>query len=168
MSTNISRLVDTVLCAFCRLERRVYVKKHIDWTNVLLSFFAAILMMFVAWQNIDQRALLFFSMNLIVAEIFVHMRWRISLPCTHCGFDPLLYKTDREKAAAKVKQTLEEVKASGRHLLTPNNPFKHLPKLSRKDIEKSGSAKVRLQLEKGLESAKDSNLPSSPKDELLY
>lgn len=163
MAKKLSGLVDTVLCAFCKLERRVYVKKHIDWTNVVLSFLAAVLLMFAVWQSLEPKALLFFSINIIVAEVFVNLRWRLSLPCPHCGFDPLLYKTDREKAAMKVKQTLDEIKASGRHLLTPNNPFKNLPKLSPKDLEKHGVKRTKLELDRALDQGERASLVADPK-----
>jgi hypothetical protein len=116
-----------VFCAFCRLERKVYMKRSISWTNVMLSFFGAIIFMYGVWQGPDARASLFFVFFLMIAEIFIRIRWRVSLPCPHCAFDPLLYKTDRRLAVAKVNQRLAAVRESGKHLLNKNNPFLNLP-----------------------------------------
>lgn len=122
-----------IFCAFCRLERSVIVKKHSDWTNVVLALMTAALLTFATWHDLDPRGVIFFVIAIVVSEIFVHFRWRLGMPCPHCSFDPVLYKTDRDLAAKKVKLRLAEVKASGQHLLRQNNPFLTLPKMKKND-----------------------------------
>jgi glutaredoxin len=119
--------IKKVYCAFCRLQRNVYAKKHVDWTNVLWSFLVSLLVMIVIWGNFEPKFLVFFAITVTIAEVFVHVRWRMGMPCPHCSFDPVLYKTDRAKAAQIVKQKLEKVRASGKYMLRQNNPFEKLP-----------------------------------------
>jgi hypothetical protein len=126
------KISETILCAFCRLNRRIFVKKSIDWTNVLTAAIAAALLMFVIWQDADPRAVIFFVAFLAVAEVFVRLRWRMSLPCPHCGFDPLLYKLDREETVRRVKAKLDELRTNGRHLFKPQNPLAQLPVIQKK------------------------------------
>lgn len=83
--------------------------------------------MTVIWGQFEPKFLVFFAIFISVAEVFVHIRWRMGMPCPHCSFDPVLYKVDREKAAQKVKHNLEKLRASGQFLLRQNNPFEHLP-----------------------------------------
>ena len=136
MTLSIS-LKQKIFCAFCRLERRVYTKKSIDWTNVLLAFVAASLMMFILWQGPDARMIIFFVLFLACAEVFIRIRWRMSLPCQHCGFDPLLYKIDREETVRRVKAHLDQLKASGTYLMKSQNPFAHLPVIENNENEKA-------------------------------
>lgn len=123
------KISQKIFCAFCRLPRKVVVKKRSDWTNVALSLLTAGILMFFIWRRIDPRAVIFFIIASMLAEIFVHLRWRLSMPCPHCGFDPLLYKADHEAAVKKVKTKLAQVRASESYLLKQNNPFRNLPTL---------------------------------------
>ncbi len=116
-----------VFCAFCKLPRKVYRKKHITSTNVLLTFLLSVLLMYGFWHGPDGRVTMLFSVFIIAAEVFVYFRWRLSLTCPHCGFDPILYKTDRERVVLKVRMRLLELQQSGKHLLRQNNPFLNLP-----------------------------------------
>lgn len=120
-------LVEKVYCAFCRLERTVYTKKTVNWTNVVLSLGAAGLMSFVVWNELDPRAVVLFCTFIAIAEIFVRVRWRLSVRCPHCGFDPVLYKTDIDEAVRQVRERLNEVRATGGYLLKKNNPLMNLP-----------------------------------------
>lgn len=120
-------LIQKVYCAFCRLERKVYVKKHVDWTNVLWALLVSVLLMVVVWGAFEPKFLVLFAILLSCAEVFVHLRWRMSLACVHCGFDPLLYKMKRERAVAQVKTKLDDLRSTGRHLLRQNNPFENIP-----------------------------------------
>ena len=131
-----------VFCAFCRLERKVCTKKHIGWTNVLLSFFVSIAVMFVVWQKIEPKAVLIFAISLMISEVFVQLRWRLSLPCPHCHFDPALYKRNPEQASQNVKRRLEALKDSGDHLLKANNPFQNLPKRPLEDSPKTKTSSL--------------------------
>jgi len=121
------RLTENVFCAFCKLPRKVYRANHVGWTNVLLSAALAVLLMLAIWQAPDGRALILFTVFVLCAEIFVYFRWRISVRCPHCAFDPVLYKSDRQKCVGIVKERLDDLRSSGRYLLKHNNPFTHLP-----------------------------------------
>lgn len=122
-----SSVSERVFCAFCKLPRRVYTRKNLSWTNVLLSLVLSFLLMFGIWQRLDGRVTIFFAVSVILAEVFVYIRWRLSVRCPHCHFDPVLYKSDRKKTVIQVRERLEELKASGGYLLKHNNPFTHLP-----------------------------------------
>lgn len=99
-----SRLRDHRYCAFCKVLRRVYVKKHIDLTNVVVaaSFSAAVT--YAVWGAFDPQGLLSFCIALAFAEVFVYLRWRMTITCNLCGFDPILYKRSPVEASARVKE----------------------------------------------------------------
>lgn len=90
-------------CAFCRSERSVYRKRHVSIIDVALAFFTSLLISFIAWQDIDPRFVVFFALALGIAELFIVLRWRLSIACPKCGFDPVLYKKKPDLAAARVK-----------------------------------------------------------------
>lgn len=94
-------------CAFCRELRPVYAKKHVSGYDVVLSAATATLLAFAVHQDFDPRAVVYFVIALAFAELFVIFRWRLSIACPHCGFDPVLYKKAPEKAAARVKRFLD-------------------------------------------------------------
>lgn len=103
-----SRLRDRRFCAFCKASRTIYLKKHIDVTNVVGALVFALVGGFVSWGQPDLRAVIFFGAGLVLAEVFVYMRWRASIVCTMCGFDPIIYKRSPEKAAATVRSFFNE------------------------------------------------------------
>ena len=129
-----------VFCAFCRLSRRVYGQKHLSWPNVLLSLLAAALLMFVIWHEFDPRVMVIFVVCLAIAEIFVQIRWRLSVVCPHCGFDPVIYVRDPSAACEKVKYVLKNRKESGEYLLSSNNPFENLPKIKKTSAPQKGAS----------------------------
>lgn len=90
-------------CAFCRSERTVYRKRHVSATDVFLSLVASALLSFIAWQDIDPRMVVFFVLAVVVSELFVTFRWRFSIACSKCGFDPVLYRKKPELAVQRVK-----------------------------------------------------------------
>jgi hypothetical protein len=139
-----------VFCAFCKLKRNVVVKRRSDWTNVLLSLICATFLTFLTWQALDPRGVVYFAFAIAVSEIFIYIRWRMGVRCPHCGFDPVLYKADRERAAEQVKQRLAELKSSGQHLLRQNNPFVNLPRFKPKESKgrKAQSASLIVQKSK--------------------
>lgn len=123
-----NKISEQVFCAFCRLRRKVYSKRRLDWTNVLLSIAAAVLTMFILWQGFDARVMMFFVAYLSVAEAFIQVRRRLSLPCPYCGFDPILYTKSPERAAERVKAFLSKKMESPEFFLSSKNPFQTLPK----------------------------------------
>lgn len=90
-------------CAFCRSERTVYRKRHVSAFDVFLSVVVSLLLSFIVWQDFDPRLAIFFVASVAVSELFVVFRWRFSIACPKCGFDPVLYKKNPELAALRVK-----------------------------------------------------------------
>lgn len=104
----ISRLKDRRFCAFCKGSRRVYLKKHIDLTNVLGAMVFAVAASVVVYGSLDPRGAIFFGIGLILGEVFVHSRWRASVICRLCGFDPVIYKRSPQLAAKAVRRFYEQ------------------------------------------------------------
>jgi hypothetical protein len=104
----ISRLRDQRYCAFCRTLRRVYVKKHIDLTNVGFAIATAMSTSYLFWDGPDPRGLIVFCLFIAGAEIFVYTRWRSTILCKLCGFDPVLYKKSPARASLRVKEFFKD------------------------------------------------------------
>lgn len=73
--------------------------------------------MYVIWEDFNPKAGVFFVFFLIMSEIFVQTRWRLSVICQSCGFDPVLYLKNRELSAQKVKAFIEERNAKPENIL---------------------------------------------------
>ena len=80
------------------------------------------------YQDFDPTLFVIFVSGLTFSEIFVQLRWRMSLPCPHCGFDPLLYVRDSAKAAQQVKDYVAEKRSEAESILKPD-PLRHLEKI---------------------------------------
>lgn len=104
-------------CAFCKSPRRIYRKKNISLMNILASAMAAIVVMFALWHEYDPRAIIAFVVCLAISEVFVQIRWRLSVVCRACGFDPILYVKNPEAASEKVKFQLDRRKEDPKYLL---------------------------------------------------
>jgi hypothetical protein len=89
-------------CAYCRTERLVYRKRHISFVDAILALVASLTLSFSVWQTIDPRAVIFFAFGLGFAEVFVLIRWRMTIVCPKCGFDPVLYKKNPKMASDRV------------------------------------------------------------------
>ncbi len=105
---SMRRVSQRCYCAFCRTERTVYRKKHLSGVDVALAALGTVLMMLLFFQDFDPRGLLFFAVAVAATEGFIVLRWRISINCSKCGFDPILYKKDPSRAADKVKEYMAE------------------------------------------------------------
>lgn len=90
-------------CAFCKNERYVYTKKSVGPLAVVGALLGSLLLMTLVFQEFDPKFLIFFVILLAIAEIFVQLRWRMTIVCRHCGFDPVLYLKDTAKAVEKVR-----------------------------------------------------------------
>jgi len=104
----ISRLRGRCYCAFCKAERKIYVKKHVDLTNVVGAILLAMAVGQAYWGAPDPRALVLFCVTIVALEVFVYLRWRASLICSLCGFDPIIYKRSPEQAAQRVRAFYRE------------------------------------------------------------
>ena len=81
---------------------------------------------FIVWGGPDLRSLILFMTLSFTLQVFVRMRWRESVKCPHCGFDPILYKGNSEQAALKVKAFLDERKSNPKYMLKPQPQIKPL------------------------------------------
>lgn len=124
----LGQLTENIFCAFCKIQRRVYVKKHIGIVNVLLSAFASTSVMFAIWGEYDSRVFMILSVFICMAEIFILLRWRLSVKCPYCSFDPVLYYKDRKQLVENIKETLERRRQSPEFLLSSKNPLLNLSK----------------------------------------
>lgn len=65
----------------------------------------------------------------MLAEAFVKIRWRMHMTCRSCGFDPVLYVKNPQKAAGLVKEFLDRRKEDPDYLLRKplNLPARVIP-----------------------------------------
>lgn len=112
--------------------------------DVIYAFSLGILLSLLVKQEIDFRFIPFSITILGLMEIIAQLRWRLSLPCSKCGFDPLLYIKSPEKAARRVKAHLEERKND------PNLLNKSLPIFE----EKKKGALVRINSDRQIDQNK--------------
>lgn len=95
-------------CAFCRSPRRVYKKRNIGVLNIIYAAMASSVTMYAFWRGFDPRVLVIFAVFLGLAETFIQIRWRLSVVCKQCGFDPVLYVKDSDRMADQVRVHLEK------------------------------------------------------------
>jgi hypothetical protein len=107
----------TVYCAFCSTPHEVYKDKSIKLRHVFLSAAASGCLSFIVWREYDPKSILFFVVGLMLAEVFCRLRWRMHLTCQSCGFDPVIYKKDPNRAAELVKIFLRNRESDPRFLL---------------------------------------------------
>ncbi len=122
-------------CALCRNERRIFRKRRLGAWDIVVNAFASFLLMMLIWQAFDARVFVFFVLGLALSEGVIQIRWRLSVVCPHCGFDPALYVQNNNAAALKVKSHLEARKSDSKYIFAkPVN----LPKLTKKTSTKIG------------------------------
>ncbi|MBK9322772.1 MAG: hypothetical protein IPM97_07485 [Bdellovibrionaceae bacterium] len=119
-------------CAFCRTPRRIYKRRNIGLINISYAALASVLVMYLIWKSFDPRVLMVFAVFLALTEVFIQLRWRMSVPCRQCGFDPVLYIKDQERAVEKVTLHLKSRKENPNNLLA--KPL-NLPSISREKSE---------------------------------
>lgn len=68
--------------------------------------------MYAIWGRVEPRVLAVWAFLLGLSETLVLMRWRISVACPHCGFDPVLYMKSPAAASQKVKEHIEKLEKS--------------------------------------------------------
>lgn len=100
--------------------------------NILASITASAVIMAVLWQGYDPRVMIVFIVCMSISEVFVRIRWRLSLACNQCGFDPILYVRKPLEAADKVKKHLDRRKQDPKYLLA--KPL-NLPVLSQEQLK---------------------------------
>lgn len=106
-------------CAFCKTTRKVYKQKNLSMIEIMGLIFLGVIITFVFYKSFDPRGLIFVGLLLLVGEIFSQLKWRGSMLCKNCGFDPIIYLRDPEQAGLKIKAFLEKRADSPAHLLRP-------------------------------------------------
>lgn len=106
------------VCAFCRSTRTVYMKKGIGISDAFTALLMAFTITYIFWQNLNPKVIVIFGCLLIVMEIVILTRHRLSVVCRYCGFDPHVYLKKPEKAADLVKLRVEELRQSPDALLS--------------------------------------------------
>lgn len=104
-------------CAFCKVERKVYVSKHLGLLDVVGLVFLGVIMTYATFKSLDPRGLFAVGSLILIGEIFMQMKWRTSMICRNCGFDPVLYVRSPKDAGLKIKAFLEKRADSPAHLL---------------------------------------------------
>ncbi len=106
-------------CAFCKTPKKVYKRKSLNFVEIVSLSLFAILLTSVLWEHLDPRGLVILISLVTIGEFFVRLRWRHSTICNNCGFDPVIYVKDADKAARKVKLFLDDRKDNPDFLLKP-------------------------------------------------
>ena len=115
---------EKVFCSFCRVPNKVYKNKHITPLAMLAFGFVSVLFSFLVWEEFNFVALGIFLVLCFWTEFFTRSKWRQSLKCTTCGFDPVIYRHNPEDAAKIVKEFLENRKEDPNYLLKPQPKIK--------------------------------------------
>jgi len=128
-------------CLFCKSKKIVYNKKHAGFTNWILSSFCAVIASFALFQDLDLRSVVFLGVFIAIAEIFIHLRWRMSIICNECGFDPVIYMKDQQSAASIVQRKLKNRAKNPANYLKPalNMPVKIVSPMKTEKIISMGS-----------------------------
>lgn len=129
-------------CAFCKSPRRIYRKKNISFLNVIASALASFVVMFVLWQEYDPRVIVVWVICLAISEVFIKIRWRLSVVCRQCGFDPVLYTKQPELAAQKVKEQLELRRQDPKYLLAKPLNLPAIPAAKAEALQSKGKGKL--------------------------
>lgn len=97
----------------------MYRNKHLALTDIIGTVLFGIVLTYVIFKSLDPRGLFIVGTMLIVAEIFSQTKWRTSMICRNCGFDPVVYVRNPEAAGLKIKAFLEKRSESPDFLLRP-------------------------------------------------
>ena len=130
----IFRQSDKMICSFCKLGHRLYLKKEVSFFDAIIMLFITGLLAYAIWGGPDLRSMIIFMSLAFSFQFFLRMRYRESVKCPHCGFDPILYSQDHEQAAQKVKSFMEKRKNNPEFLLKPQPKIEPLY-LSRDQIK---------------------------------
>ncbi len=79
----------------------------------------------------------------MLAEAFIKIRWRVHMPCKSCGFDPVIYVKNPQKAAQLVTEYMDRRSQDLTALL--RRPL-NLPKRARPAEDKSQKKNVSLKI----------------------
>jgi hypothetical protein len=127
-------------CAFCKTPRRSNLKRSVTLVEVSFCLVGSVLLSFLFWQKFDFKIFALFAILVCILEFFCQLKWRVSIMCSQCGFDPVLYLKDKDKAVLKIKAHLEKRKQDPRILLS-KNPKLNLPIMNKSAGQKRESEK---------------------------
>lgn len=97
-------------CAFCKSPRKFYAQKRLGIKGLFSSLLIGIALSYILEQAMSPSALFIMIVIAIMLDLLTQVRWRYSVICKECGFDPVLYKKDSQRACERVKNRLEERK----------------------------------------------------------
>ena len=83
-------------------------EKSIRLQHVFWSFLLSCALSFFIWRAWNPKSLLFFVVALMLAEAFIKIRWRMYMVCCNCGFDPVIYVRNSDKALSLVQDFLDK------------------------------------------------------------
>ncbi len=110
---------EKTFCAFCGSSNHVYKKKHLGPLDLFGCIIFAMLLGWLFKKAFDIRITLIAVVFLILGETFARLRWRTSVVCKSCGFDPAIYKKSPALAAERVKAFMEMRKNTPEYWLKP-------------------------------------------------
>lgn len=110
--------------------------------NLIASALASIVVMFALWQEYDPRVIVVWVIGLAISEVFIKIRWRLSVVCRQCGFDPVLYLKQPEVAAQKVKEQLELRRQDPKYLLAKPLNLPAIPAAKAEALQSKGKGKL--------------------------
>ncbi len=132
-------------CAFCSLPVKVYGKQHVAIAELGVFSFVSIVFTFLVWGEFHFVGLMVFALLVTTAELIHRMRWRGSVKCKGCGFDPVIYKTNPEQAAQLVKIQLAARKQDPLYMLKSQPKIKPIIRKT-KDYKHPSSRSKDIQL----------------------
>ena len=112
-------------CPVCSVLRRSFYKPSPRLRHYFQLLFFAVILTAALWPLFRIKGIFLLFPIIAVFEFGYRSRARQSLICTHCGFDPYLYKFDVGLARQKVEKyfkELEERKAKALEAKKPNTP----------------------------------------------
>ncbi len=107
---------------------------------MLSSFMLASGISVVAFGRLDPKALVFFCLFVMMSEFFVFVRWRRSVVCHMCGFDPIIYKSSPARASLRVQQFFKEKQQDPQFMLSRSPLLGLQQKLIRQERLKAESS----------------------------
>ncbi len=110
-------------CAYCRTKRKVYKSKYLNHFGVLGIIIFSYVLTLAIWDQTDIRGLFILGLCLLLAEGFTQLRWRQSMICHNCGFDPVIYVKDKNLASVKIKDFMKMRDDDPKYILKPLLPL---------------------------------------------
>jgi hypothetical protein len=94
----------TFLCAHCKTQRRLPYRpqpggiRHFFQVGLTAAVFTCI-----TWKWFHWKGIVSFVPFWMIFEFFYRSRTRAALSCPHCGFDPVLFMVDAQRARHEIE-----------------------------------------------------------------